>query len=111
MLIAQFLKNLFASVIPKQLTPRGRHRGKGGSPICSSLPRHDVRIRTKTQKTERKIKGRMQVSTKKKKKKGTKIYMMHEQFKCHNACSNAVQLSSNSQNWLEHRVSNKNPKI
>ena len=36
--------------------------------------------------------------------------MMHEQIKCHDACPNAVQLSSNSQNWLEHRVSNKNPK-
>ena len=39
--------------------------------------------------------------------------MMHEQFKCHDACSNAVRLmfnlSSNSQNWLEHRVSNKKP--
>ena len=36
---------------------------------------------------------------------------MHEQSKCHDACPNAVQLSSNqvqkSQNWLEHRVSNK----
>ena len=50
----------------------------------------------------------MQVSTKKYRKK--KIYMMHEQFKCHDACSNALKLSSNSQNWLEHRVSNKNPK-
>ena len=40
--------------------------------------------------------------------------MMHEQFKCHDAYSNVVRLmfnlSSNSQNWLEHRVSNKNPK-
>ena len=36
--------------------------------------------------------------------------MMHEQSKCQDACPNAVQLSSNSQNWLEHRVSNKNPK-
>ena len=36
---------------------------------------------------------------------------MHEQFKCHDACSNAVKLSSKSQNLLEHRVSNKkNPK-
>ena len=40
---------------------------------------------------------------------------MHEQFKCHDACSNAVRLmfnlSLNSQNWLEYRVSNKkNPK-
>ena len=32
MLTVQFLKNLSTSVIPKQLTPRGRHRGKGGSP-------------------------------------------------------------------------------
>ena len=34
----------------KQLTPRGRHRGKGGSPISSSFPRHGARIRTETQK-------------------------------------------------------------
>ena len=43
----------------------------------------------------------------------TKIYMMHEQFKCHDPCSNTVRLmfnlNSNSQNWLEHRVSNKKP--
>ena len=32
--------------------------------------------------------------------------MIHEQFKWHDAYSNAVQISSNSQNWLEHRVSN-----
>ena len=31
---------------------------------------------------------------------------MHEQIKWHDACPNAVQLSSNSQNWLEHRVFN-----
>ena len=49
-LIVQFLKNLSATVIPKQLTPRGRHRGKEGSPISSSLPRHGARIRTETQK-------------------------------------------------------------
>ena len=78
-LTVQFLKNLSATVIPKQLTPRGRHRGKGGSPISSSLPRHGARISTETQKTEptkieRKAKGRLQVSTKKR----TKIYMMHE---------------------------------
>ena len=36
--------------------------------------------------------------------------MMHEQSKCHDACPNALQLSSNWQKWLEHRVSNKNPK-
>ena len=36
--------------------------------------------------------------------------MMHEQSKCHDACPNAVQLSSNSQDWLEHRVYNKDPK-
>ena len=32
--------------------------------------------------------------------------MMHEQIKWHDAYPNVVQLSSNSQNWLEHRVSN-----
>ena len=36
--------------------------------------------------------------------------MMHEQNKCHDACPNVVQLSSNSQNWLKHRAFNKNPK-
>ena len=49
----------------------------------SSLPRHGARIRTKTQaeqnkKTERKTKGRLQVSIKKNYR--TKIYMMHEQL-------------------------------
>ena len=71
-LTVQFLKNLSASVIPKQLTFRGRHRGKGGSPICSSLPSHGARIRTKTQskkKKKKKNKGKQQISTKKKKKK------------------------------------------
>ena len=41
--------------------------------------------------------------------------MMHEQFKFHDACFNVVRLtfnlSSNSQNWLRHRVSNKKPQI
>ena len=37
--------------------------------------------------------------------------MMHEQIKCSDAWPNAVQLSSSSQIWLEHRVSNKNPKF
>ena len=37
-------------VVLKQLTPRGRHRGKGWSPISSSLPRHGARVRTETQK-------------------------------------------------------------
>ena len=38
--------------------------------------------------------------------------MMHEQIKWHDACPNVVQLSLNSQNWLEHRVSNtKTPKF
>ena len=87
-----------------------RHEGKGGSPISSSPPRHSAREKTKTQKKKKKTKGRLQVSTKKTR---TKIYMMHEQFKCHDAYSNVVRLmfnlSSNSQNWLEHRVSNKNP--
>ena len=53
-LTVQFLKNLSATVIPKQLTPRGRHRGKGGSPISSSLPRHGARIRIETQKQKEK---------------------------------------------------------
>ena len=36
--------------------------------------------------------------------------MMHEQFKWHDACPNAVQLSSNSQNQLEHRgINTKTP--
>ena len=63
-------------------------------------------------RTERKKKPRADYKLAQKNR--TKIYMMHKQFKCHDACSNAVRLmcnlSSNSQNWLEHRVSNKNPK-
>ena len=35
--------------------------------------------------------------------------MMHEQIKCHDACPSAVQISSSSQNWLKHKVSNKTP--
>ena len=59
----------------------------------SSLPKHGARIRTKTQsKKKKKTKGRLQVSTKKYR---TKIYMMHEQIKCHDACPSAVQISSN----------------
>ena len=66
MLTVQFLKGLSAIVVLKQLTPRGRHRGSGGSPISSSLPRHGARERTETQKqnTKEKTKGRLQVNTK-----------------------------------------------
>ena len=49
-LTVQFLIDLFAFVIPKQLTPRGRLRGSGGGPMGSSLPRHGARMRTKTQR-------------------------------------------------------------
>ena len=61
----------------------------------SSLPKHDARKRTKTQskKKKTKTKDRLQVSTKKKYR--TKIYMMHEHIKCHDACPNAMQLSPN----------------
>ena len=55
-LTVQFLIDLFAFVIPKQLTPRGRLRGSGGGPMGSSLPRHGARIRTKTQKKKTKNK-------------------------------------------------------
>ena len=81
----------------------------------SSLPRHGARVRTrhkdqkkKKKNKKKKTKGRLQVSTKKKYR--TKIYMMHEQIKCYDACPNAMKLSSSSQNWLKHKVSNKNPK-
>ena len=43
-------------VVLKQLNHRGRHRGKGGSPISSSLPRHGARERTETQKQNKKKK-------------------------------------------------------
>ena len=49
MLTIQFLKGLSAFIIPKHLTPRGRHRGSGGGPMGSSFPRHGARIRTKIQ--------------------------------------------------------------
>ena len=49
-LTVQFLIDLFAFVIPKQLTPRGRLRGSGWGPMGSSLPRHGARMRTKTQR-------------------------------------------------------------
>ena len=43
-------------VVLKELTPRGRHRWRGGNPISSSLPRHGDRIRTKTQSKKKKKK-------------------------------------------------------
>ena len=49
-LTVQLLINLFAFVIPRELTPRGGLRASGGGPMGSSLPRHVARIRTKTQK-------------------------------------------------------------
>ena len=91
-LIVQFLKNLSVTVIPKQLTPRGRHKGKGGSPISSSFPSHGARIKTETQKQnqqKQKEKPRVDCKLAHKKKK-----MIHEQFKCHDACCNVVRLSS-----------------
>ena len=64
----------------------------------SSFPRHGAKERTrhtkKNQKEQKeKTKGKLQVSTKKKKIE-IAIYMMHEQKKCHDACSNAVITSS-----------------
>ena len=49
-------------VILKELTPKGRHRWRGGDPVSFSLPRHCARIRTKTQSKK-----------KKKKKAGSKL--------------------------------------
>ena len=59
----------------------------------SSLPRHGARIRTKTQ-SKKKQKPRADCKLAEKQYR-TKIYMMYEQIKCHDACSNAVKLSSN----------------
>ena len=95
----------------------------------SSLPRHGVGVRTKTQEKEQNKTKQNQ----KKKKKNTprancklaqKIYIyiyrnnnLYNSWtdKFHDACSNAVITSSilslESQNWLEYRVYNKNPKI
>ena len=60
----------------------------------SSFPRHGARIRTKTQSTTKKQKPRADCKLAQKKYR-TKNYMMHEQIKCHDACPNAVRLSSN----------------
>ena len=80
------------------MTPWERHRGKGGSPISSSLPRYDARIRIETKKQKQKQQEQKEkkprADGKLAQKNRTKIYMMHEQFKCHDACSNAVRLSS-----------------
>ena len=106
-LTIQSLKGLYAFIIPKHLTPKGRLRGSSRGPMGSSFPRHGARIRTKTQSIGTKQKKTPRVDSKLAQKKyRTKIYTMHEQIKWHDACPNAVQLSSNSQNWLEHRVSN-----
>ena len=67
----------------------------------SSLPRHGARIRTKTQSKKNKQKPRADCKLAQKKYR-TKIYIMHEEFKYHDACSNAVQLSSN---WIQgHKI-------
>ena len=78
-LTVQFLKGFSATVVLKQLTPRGGYRGKGGSPINSSLPRHCARERIETQKQnkkkKKKTKGRLQVGTKEiQNKKKKKLY-------------------------------------
>ena len=69
-LTVQLIKGLSAFGILKQLTPRGRLRRRGGSPMSSSFLRHGAkkRIRThsRTKKNKNgKTKGRLQVSTKK----------------------------------------------
>ena len=62
----------------------------------SSLPRHGAKERTKTQsRTKKNKKEKRRVDCKLAQNKyRTKIYMMHEEFKCHDACSNAVKLTS-----------------
>ena len=58
----------------------------------SSLSRHGPRIRTKTQnKKNKKQKTDYKLAQKNIYIYRTKIYMMYEQFKCHDACSNAVR--------------------
>ena len=95
-LTVQFLKGLSTTVVLKQLTSRGRHRGSGGSPISSSFPRHGARERTETHKQNKNKKQKPRADYKLAQKKyRTKNYKMHEQIKCHDACPNAVQLSSN----------------
>ena len=97
MLTVQFLKGLSTTVVLKKLTPRGRHRWSGGNPISFSLPRHGARERTETQNRikTRKEKPRVDCKLAQKKYRIKKNYMMHEQIKCHDACPNAIQLSSN----------------
>ena len=86
-LTVQLIKGLSAFGILKQLTPRGRLRRSGRSPMGSSFPRHGVKERTKTQSRTKRTK-----KEKKKKKPSadyklaqnkykTKIYMMHEHIK------------------------------
>ena len=91
----------------------------------SSLPRHGVGVRTKTQEKEQNKTKQNQKKKKhtprancklaqKKKNRNNNLYDAWTD-KCHDACSNAVITSSilslESQNWLEHKVYNKNPKI
>ena len=93
----QFLKGLSATIVLKRLAPRGRHRWSEGNPIRSSLPRHGARERTETQNRTKTKKEKLRADCKlaQKKYRIKKNYMMHEQIKCHDACPNAVQLSSN----------------
>ena len=50
----QRLIQLLVVLTPKQLTLKGRLRGRGGSPSGSSLPRHGARVRTRLKRTKRK---------------------------------------------------------
>ena len=59
-LTVQLLINLFAFVIPRELTPRGGLRASGGGPMGFSLPRHGAWIRTKTQGERKKQKKKKQ---------------------------------------------------
>ena len=113
MLTVQFLKCLTTTVVLKKLNPRGRHRRSRRNPISSSLPRHGARKRTKsTQQIETK-KTKPRADCKLAQKKWTKaIWCMNKLNDMMHVLKQWIKfnLSSNSQNWLEHRVSKKNPK-
>ena len=103
--------------ILKKLNPRRRHKRSRGNPISSSLPRHGARIRTKKH-TAKQRETKETTKPKADYKLAQKIYRTKTIW-CMNKLNDMMHvlkqwikfnLSSNSQNGLEHRVSNKNLK-
>ena len=114
MLTVQFLKSLSTTVVLKKLNPKRRHRRSRGNPISSNFPRHGARIRTKnTQQNRERKKKKTRADCKLAQRYRSKtIWCMNRLNDMMHVLKQWIKftLSSNTQNWLEYRVSNKNPK-